>query len=195
MFFWSCSFKSGGWRVQAAPEREVFRFMIRAFFTALAILLCFALFESSILSNIQLLPAVPDFLLICSLYFSLNNGRTFGAVGGFCSGIFLDFLTAAPFGMHSLVRTIIGYSGGWFLKILNLEGVFIPALLGFSATVLKAFLLWLVSLFFPVSVAHYDILSVVFLCELAMNTIISPILFRFLRIFDGSLLFGQESVA
>ena len=81
--------------------------MIRAYFTAAFILLCFALFESAILSNVRFLPAVPDFLLLCVLYFSYNGGRMFGVATGYTSGLFLDFLTAAP---HD------NWLGNWFFE-------------------------------------------------------------------------------
>ena len=66
---------------------------MKKFAVACLFLLGFILLETGILSNMLFLPAVPDFVLLCSLYFSLQNGRLFGVSAGFTGGILLDFLT------------------------------------------------------------------------------------------------------
>ena len=71
--------------------------MILAFLLSTFILLISSLVQSAILSNMTFLPAVPDLCLICVLYFSLHNGKLFGEVNGFLSGVFLDFLSAIRF--------------------------------------------------------------------------------------------------
>ena len=167
--------------------------MIRAYFTAAFILLCFALFESAILSNVRFLPAVPDFLLLCVLYFSYNGGRMFGVATGYTSGLFLDFLTAAPFGLHCMLRTIIGWATGFLNGTINIDGVIFPAILAFIATLLKAGLLRVIALFFPISVSHYDMTSEAFIAELAMNTILCPLVFKFISIFNAQLSTGKEA--
>ena len=113
--------------------------MLKSFSAATLILICFVVFETAILSNMLFLPAIPDFLLIISLYLSVHNGKIFGVSSGFVSGIFLDFLSVSPFGLHSLLRTIIGYCAGSFSKALNMQGIFLPVLIGFFATLLKSF--------------------------------------------------------
>ena len=76
--------------------------MIKSFLISAFILLCSIVLESSILSNISFFYVVPDFALICLLYFSLLNGKTFGELNGFASGLFLDFITGIPFGFNCL---------------------------------------------------------------------------------------------
>ena len=85
--------------------------MLKSFSVSALILLCFSLLETAILSNISVLPAVPDLVLLCVLYFSLINGRMYGESTGFISGLFLDFLSGAPFGFNCVLRTLIGYLG------------------------------------------------------------------------------------
>lgn len=165
--------------------------MLRSYFTAAVMLLCFALFEAAILSNVRLLPAVPDFLLLCVMSFSYSNGRTFGVTTGFMSGMFLDFLSGSPFGLHCLLRTVIGWAGGFLRGTINIDGVFLPALLAFIATLLKAGLLRVISAFFPISVSHYDISSSAFLAELVMNTLLAPPVFRFIALFRAQLVRGE----
>ena len=169
--------------------------MLRSFFASVVILLSFSLFESAVLSNVNMLPAVPDFLLICTIYFASNNGKLYGVPNGFASGLILDFLTAAPLGLHCIVRTIIGYSCGLFNKTLNLNGIFLPAVMGAVATLSKALIIWILSAVFPISVNHYSIFSMGFLFELSANTVLTPIMFKFLDIFRNTLVVDQEKVS
>ena len=57
--------------------------MIRSFLSSSLILLCAAVLESAVLSNMTILPAIPDLSLICVLFFALNNGKILGETTGF----------------------------------------------------------------------------------------------------------------
>ncbi|MBQ4378220.1 MAG: rod shape-determining protein MreD [Treponema sp.] len=169
--------------------------MLKSFSVATLILLCFVVFETAILSNMLFLPSVPDLILIISLYLSVHNGKIFGVSSGFVSGLFLDFLSVSPFGLHSLLRTVIGYLAGIFNKTLNMQGIFLPVLIGFSATIFKTLLIFIISVFFPDSVVPYSLLSRSFLFELAANSILTPFVFKFLDIFSNMLLLNPEKVS
>ena len=169
--------------------------MLKSFLVSVLILLCFVVFETAILSNMLFLPAIPDFLLIISLYLSVHNGKIFGVSAGFASGLFLDFLTVSPFGLHSLLRTIIGYVSGIFNKTLNIQGVFLPLLIGFFATLFKAVLIFIISVFFPDSVVPYSLYSVTFLFELAANAVLTPLVFKFLDVFSNVILLDPEKIS
>ena len=169
--------------------------MIKTFLASCLVLLCTALSEATIFSNIQILPAIPDISLICVLYFSLQNGKLLGESTGFVSGLFLDFMSAGPFGLNCLFRTIIGFTGGLFNKVLNTEGILIPALLGFCATLIKAALLWIISLAYSRSNAlYYNPITWAFLFELGINTVLTPIMFKFLSLFRNTLILRPETV-
>lgn len=168
--------------------------MFKSFSVSVLLILSFVVFETAILSNIIIFPAVPDFLLIISLYLSLHNGRLFGVSAGFVSGIFLDFLSASPFGLNSLLRTIIGYAAGCFNKTLNTSGIILPALLGFIATFLKILILFIISIFFADSVSSYSIFSKAFCFEIIANSLLTPLVFMFLNIFRDVILLNPENV-
>lgn len=168
--------------------------MLKSFSVSALILFCTAIVESAILSNITILPAVPDFLLLCVLYISIHNGKLMGESTGFISGLFLDFMTGTPFGLNSLIRTIIGYAGGFFNKTLNTNGIFIPSVLGLSATVIKALLLLFVNVLYPNYVSAFNPFSWVFLFELIANTLLAPVVFRFLSLFEKSILLKPENI-
>lgn len=169
--------------------------MLKSFSVSSLILLCFVIFETAILSNMLFLPAVPDFLLITVLYLSVNNGKVFGVSSGFVSGIFLDFLSVSPFGLHCLLRSVIGYIAGIFNKTLNMSGVFLPLIIGFFATLFKALLVFVISVFFQDSIVPYSLLSKPFLFELSANSVLTPIVFKFLSIFSDLILLDPEKVS
>lgn len=168
--------------------------MIKSLFVFVIISFASVVLETAILSNILFLPAIPDLLLICVLYVSLNNGSLYGSVSGFISGLFLDFMSASPFGLNCLLRTIIGYVAGKFNKTLNINGFFLPALLGLCATLVKAFIVWIISIFFPGSVVPYNFISLKFIFELVANAVLTPLIFKFLKIFSHMLLLENEEI-
>ena len=111
--------------------------------------------------------------------------------GSFFSGIALDLLSAAPFGLNALVRTIIGATAGLMRGTFFLDGVVLPMILCASATLFKALLLFLLSLVFMGAVHSYSVFSPVLWAEMALNAFTAPFLFALLKRF-GSLLFGRE---
>lgn len=168
--------------------------MIRRNIFIFVLLIICVIIETALLSNIIFLPAVPDLLLITVLFISIHNGSLSGETSGFFSGLILDFLSAAPLGLNCLLRTVIGFCTGLFRNILNIEGILIPAVMGFSATLLKAVLLVLISFFYPAGIITYDLFSVTFITELILNTILTPVLFSLLDLFSSFLIISPEKV-
>ena len=167
--------------------------MFKSFLCSFLILLCSVIVETSILSNISFLPAVPDLALICVLYFSFLNGKNYGQVSGFLSGLLLDFLSGSPLGFNCLYRTVIGYLSGVFRRTINSSGFIVPSVIGLLATILKVFLIWLISLFFK-SIKIYNIFTFSFLFVLVMNVLLTPLMFKFLNSFRRILNIHEEEL-
>ena len=167
--------------------------MFKSFLCSFLILLCSVIVETSILSNISFLPAVPDLVLICVLYFSFLKGKNHGQVSGFLSGLLLDFLSGSPLGFNCLYRTVIGYLSGVFRRTINSSGFIVPSVIGLLATILKVFLIWLISLFFK-SIKIYNIFTFSFLFELVMNVLLTPLMFKFLNSFRRILNIHEEEL-
>ena len=167
--------------------------MFKSFLCSFLILLCSVIVETSILSNISFLPAVPDLALICVLYFSFLNGKNYGQVSGFLSGLLLDFLSGSPLGFNCLYRTVIGYLSGVFRRTINSSGFIVPSVIGLLATILKVFLIWLISLFFK-SIKIYNIFTFAFLFELVTNVLLTPLMFKFLNSFRRILNIHEEEL-
>lgn len=158
--------------------------MLVSFLISTFILLCATIIESSILSNITFLYALPDLVLICSIYFSLLNGKLYGETTGFISGIFLDFISGIPFGFNCLLRTVIGYIFGIFTETIIIKGFIIPMLTVGIGTIIKALFVYVIFFFFPnVNVYNPGLISYEFLYEFILNLILSPFIFKFLGFF------------
>lgn len=158
--------------------------MIKVFSVSTLILFILAMVETTILSNFSFLPAVPDLVLLASIYIAMMNGKAAGVIIGFVSGLILDFITGCPFGYNCLLRTIICYFAGFFNKNLNFKGIFIPFLIGLCGTFAKVFVTWLISLFYPNTVITYSMISVSFFTELLLNSILAPVIFKIVGCFD-----------
>lgn len=162
--------------------------MVKSLLISTLILFSAAIIESSVLSNISFLLIVPDLVLICSIYFSLLNGKLYGEISGCVSGVFLDFITGVPFGLNCVYRTIIGYVFGLFADTIIISGLVIPMLSVGVGTLAKKLLIFIVSLVFPkLSLNVYSIISKEFLFELCANIILAPIVFKFLSFFKQQL--------
>ena len=112
---------------------------------------------------------------------------------GFGALIFIDFLSGAPFGFNCLFRTVIGYIAGFLNQNINYTGFIIPALIGLLGTLTKAFLIWITSLFYT-KIIPYDIISTSFIFELIINTLLSPVIFKFLSHFNKIICVSKEEI-
>lgn len=158
---------------------------MKYFFVSIALVLGFAFFEAAILSNILFLPAMPDFLLICVLYWSFTHGRKLGVTTGFISGIVIDFLCGSPLGLNAILRTTIGYTSGFLSRTFNTSGILLPIIIVAAGTFYKAILSGFISIFYPNIVNTYHIFSSLFLSELLLNIFFSVIVFKFLSVFES----------
>ncbi len=160
------------------------------FWTAVTVLF-FALFEAAILSNLMFLPVVPDLVLLVVVHVSFMNSSVTGSTAGFISGLMLDFLSASPVGLNAFTKTVTGFIAGRLSGSFNLNRVFIPALMGFSATILKAVLTLILSLFFGAGIVPYRLSGGVFWLEVLANTLCAPLVFALLGLFAS--LFSDDT--
>jgi rod shape-determining protein MreD len=151
----------------------------------------FALLQAAILSNLAFLPALPDLVLLVIVYVSFMNSTATGMTTGFISGILLDFLSASPVGLNAFTKTLVGYITGKFSGSFNLDRVLTPALMGFSATVLKALITWVLSFFFGPDLIVYRLTGSVFWLEAILNAVCAPLVFALLSRFPA--LFVRDS--
>ncbi len=162
--------------------------MVKSLLISTLFLFGATIIESSILSNISFLLVVPDLVLICCIYFSLLNGKLYGEISGFISGLFLDFISGVPLGFNAVFRTIIGYITGFFSDTIIISGLVIPVVSVGIGTVAKKILIFLISLVFPkLALNVYGFISYQFLFEFVANMVLAPFVFKFLSFFKTQL--------
>ena len=147
------------------------------------VLLCVAagILQSTLIAQFAFFNVIPD-LALCILVFSAYvNGTMVGQVSGFFSGLFLDFLSAAPLGLNSLIRTLTGALAGIFKGSLFLDVFFLPVILCALATILKALIILLLHIIIGPNVPAYAFTSSLFWIELGLNCLSAPLLFFILK--------------
>jgi rod shape-determining protein MreD len=151
-----------------------------------------ALLQSTLLFRLALYHATPDIALGILVFSAYNNDAMTGELTGFFSGLLLDFLSAAPLGLNTFVRTIIGASVGMLKGVFFLDSMLLPMALCGGATLIKAFFFWILHLLFGPEVPAYSALSPVLWIEFALNTILAPFLFGLLQLFKSLLIKGRD---
>jgi len=144
--------------------------------------------QSTILSRLAIYRAVPDLALGIIVYCAYVNGSMSGQLSGFFSGIFSDLLSAAPLGLSSLIRTLIGSLTGMMKGAFFLDFLFLPMALCAAATLLKALIMLALHLIFLGVIPAYQFASPTLWIELGLNTVTAPFLFALLKRFKGLLI-------
>jgi rod shape-determining protein MreD len=157
--------------------------MIRSIIWTVVFSVVAALLESTVLAKISFLSVIPDLALCVIVFSAYVNGTMTGQVSGFLSGLFTDFLSAAPLGMSSIIRTIIGALTGIFKDSLFLGYVVMPVILCSIATLLKALMMFVLHLFMGNAIPAYSFTDSRLWIELGLNALCAPLLFLILRNF------------
>jgi rod shape-determining protein MreD len=166
--------------------------MIKHIVWATVFALVAALLQSTLLSRLAVYHAVPDLALGILVFSAYNNGAMTGQFTGFLSGLLLDFLSAAPLGLNTFVRTIIGASVGMMRGVFFLDTLLLPMALCGGATLMKALILQALRLLFGAAVPAYIALSPVLWVEFALNAALAPFLFGLLKLFKSLLIEGRD---
>ena len=149
------------------------------------------LLQSTLLSRLAVYHAVPDLALGILVYSAYVNGTMTGQLTGFFSGLFLDFLSAAPLGLYTFVRTLVGAAVGLMNGSFFLDSFLLPMALCAGATLIKAALLFVLHLLFSGAIPAYTLLEPLLWVELTLNTLSAPFLFGLLKLFN-SLISGKR---
>lgn len=157
--------------------------MIRSIIWTVIFCILASILQSTVLARIAFFKVIPDLTLCIVVFSAYVNGTMTGQISGFLSGLFLDFLSAAPLGMNCLVRTLIGALAGIFKGAFFLDIFFMPVILCALATLLKAVILFILNLLFGAAVPSYSFFSPLIWIELGLNCISAPLLFFLLKRF------------
>ena len=157
--------------------------MIKSIIWTVLFCIAAAIIQSAVLGRIPFFSVKPDLALCILVYSAYVNGTMTGQVSGFLSGIFEDFLSAAPLGMNCIIRTVTGALTGIFKGKFFLDYLIMPVILCALATILKAVIVFILNLIMGQLVPAYSITTPVFWLELGINALIAPLIFLLLRKF------------
>ncbi len=137
--------------------------------------------QSTILTNISVYGIKPDFVLIMIILLSNYSGKIKGQLLGFSSGLVEDFLSLSPLGFNALIKMVIGYFGGATSGKIFLDPIVVPIIFVFIGTFLKSILSFLLLSIFMKEKAD-SIFTSALLIEFALNIIITPFMYLFLKL-------------
>lgn len=80
--------------------------------TLIAATVILVLFQLFFGSHIGFGDAHPNLLLIITALWALTKGSRAGVIAGFISGLFYDLLVTTPFGVMTLVLSLVGFFAG-----------------------------------------------------------------------------------
>jgi len=166
--------------------------MIKSIVWTVVLCIIAALLQSTLLSQITFFNVVPDIALCVLVFSAYVNGTMHGQVSGFFSGLFIDFLSAAPLGLNCLIRTVTGALAGIFKGAFFLDFFFLPIILCSLATILKALIVLIIHLFMGSAVPAYSFTSSKLWIEIGLNALCAPFLFFLLKKFRPMLLDGRK---
>jgi rod shape-determining protein MreD len=156
--------------------------MIRSVIIGTLLSALFAALQSTLLAKIAIFHAVPDLALLVIIWTGYSRGVLSGEITGFIVGLFIDMLSESPLGMHAFAFTALGAASGLLYKNLTLNTVFLPALLALAATLAKALIFFLLSIFFGTTVHHYVLASPTLWVEMGFNVVLAPFLFTLMKL-------------
>jgi rod shape-determining protein MreD len=151
-----------------------------------------AILQSTLLRHIALYRAVPDLALGIIVYSAYVNGSMTGQIAGFCGGLLLDCISAAPLGLNACIRTLTGALMG-LMKGTFFLNFFLPIALCAAATLLKALSLLVLHLLFRGAVPAYTLSAPTLWAELFLNAASAPFLFALLKRFGPLLMRDGEN--
>jgi len=157
--------------------------MIKSIVWTVILCVLAGILQSTLIAKISVFKEVPDIALCIVVFSAYVNGTMTGQISGFFSGLFQDFLSAAPLGLNCLVRTIIGALAGIFKGAFFLDILIMPVILCSLATLMKALVIFLIHLFMGSAVPAYSLTSSKLWIELGLNAVSAPLLFLLLKNF------------
>ena len=161
--------------------------MIRSIIWTIVFSIVAAILQSTVIAKLSFFNVIPDIALCVLVFSAYVNGTMTGQISGFLSGLFIDFLSMAPLGMSSLIRTLIGALVGLFKDSLFLGYVIMPVILCTVATLLKILMMFALHLI----IKEIPVISLTDLrlwIELGLNALCAPLLFLLLRNFKPMLI-------
>lgn len=137
----------------------------------------FIVLQSTLINLFSIDGIIPDIAMILLIFFSVLYGKRTGLVLGFTSGLIKDFLSQSPPGFHAFISMVIGFIAGFLKFHIDTGSILFQVISSIVATILKYVLAIILLSLFSITSASVSILSRVFFIELALNTVLAPVVF------------------
>lgn len=151
-------------------------------FLILLLIILFTVLQCSVLKCIQISNLQPDILLILIVFFSLYFGKIYGLIVGLFCGFFSELTSGIPAGpavlVYSLAGLFLGHIGRWVYNQTIRDELAITFIFTFSVYSALFFLFQA----FNANLCLLNTLLFLILPASVYTAVISPLLFRFLKI-------------
>jgi rod shape-determining protein MreD len=144
--------------------------------------------QTTWLDAIAIYSVLPDLALLAVLYISFKAQGLQGQFTGFFSGLLQDGVSAAPLGMSAFINTMMATLFNSLSGRFYIDRVLMPMFFGLSATIIKALMIMILSWIFKGKILAYDFTEPLIWIETAYNSIIAPVLFLLMSLFDRLIL-------
>jgi len=139
--------------------------------------------QTTLLKNVRLAGAKPDFALILLIFFANHRGRMEGQLLGFLSGILEDLLSLSPLGFTMLIKTVAGYIFGLTKGKIFVDPILMPIVLAAAGTLLKILLSFILAAIFLDESMIQMVFGEKVWIALGFNALLAPFIFGFMKIF------------
>jgi rod shape-determining protein MreD len=150
--------------------------------TAISALLLFI--QSTWLRNGLFWGVIPDLAFLLILWVAYNNKGFEGVIVAFLCGLVSDLLSSAPLGYSSFLYIVPAYAISFLRKVVDLDRLILPVILGFSCTLLKGIASLLLALVFGSDLVDaYSFADLRFWMEAVLNgAMAAPLFFLFRKL-------------
>lgn len=133
--------------------------------------------QTNFLNQLAFRSVKPDIALILLIFISIRGGTVQGTTLGFFSGLLEDFLSLAPLGFHSFIKTVIGFLSSILGSFISVESRVFHLITVLVMTLFKYVLAALLVGIFSIDKSAISMLDSSLLIEAVYNAILAPLLF------------------
>ena len=136
------------------------------------------IFQSTILSHINIFGVLPNTSLIIVVVIALLRGRKIGSVAGLLTGLLQDIIFSPVIGVNGFIYFFIGYFVGMTENKLSKDNILIPIIITAGVTISYHLLYYLFMFFLAQSVSFSIFFKKVVLFEMVYNSILSILFYK-----------------
>jgi len=130
------------------------------------------------LARMQISGAIMDPLLPIAVAVGILRGAEYGAAVGLAAGLLQDLLSGGPLGVNGLIKLVIGFASGLFVRSIYIENPLLPAVATFAGTLFGEILLAVVGQVTGLAAEASSVGILRAFAQAALNSAVAPFLFR-----------------